>query len=69
MMLSQVQLNNTSSVAEQNNYAMKIINGYIVYDLDNQPKIPLNNSTLKNCFFRATNIAKTDKSKHIYTGS
>ena len=35
MMLSQVQLNNTSSVAEQNNYAMKIINGYIVYDLDN----------------------------------
>ena len=69
MMLSQVQLNNTSSVAEQNNYAMKIINGYIVYDLDNQPKIPLNNSILKNCFFRATNIAKTDKSKHIYTGS
>ena len=30
-----IQLNNTPLVIEQNNYASKIVNFYIVYDLDN----------------------------------
>ena len=43
---------------EQNNYATKILNGYIVYDLDTWPKILLNNLKLKNCLFGTTNIVK-----------
>ena len=35
-----MELNNTLLVVEQCNYATKIVNTYIVYDLDNWPKIP-----------------------------
>ena len=38
---------------EQNNYLTKIVNVYIVCDLDAWPKIPLRNSTMKNCLFGA----------------
>ena len=41
---------------EQKNYATKILNTYIVYELDTWPKISLNKFTLKNCLFGATNI-------------
>ena len=54
---------------EQNNYLTKIVNVYIVYDLEAWPKIPLRNFTLKNCLFRATNIVKNnDKEKYVYSG-
>ena len=43
---------------EQNNFAIKLINAYIVYDLDAWPNNPLNNFELKNCLFGATNTAK-----------
>lgn len=33
----------------------------MVYDLDNWPKTPLNNITLKNGLFSVTNIAKNMK--------
>ena len=36
-----MQFNKTPLVVEQNNYATKIVNGYIVYDLDNWPKFCL----------------------------
>ena len=36
----------------------KIVNACIVYDLDVQLKLPLNNFKLKNCFFGATNIIR-----------
>ena len=52
-----MQFNNTPLVIEQNNYTTKNVNVYIVYDLNNWPKIPLRNFRLKNCLFRATNIA------------
>ena len=42
-----IQFNNTPLVEEQNSYTMKIVYAYIVYNLDNQPKIPLRNFTLK----------------------
>ena len=34
-------------VAKQNNYAIKIVNACIVYDLDDWPKISLNNFKFK----------------------
>ena len=34
---------------EQNNYLTKIVNIYVVYDLEASPKITLRNFTAKNC--------------------
>ena len=34
---------------EQNNYLTKIVNIYVVYDLEAWPKIRLRNFTVKNC--------------------
>ena len=34
---------------EQNNYLTKIVNVYIVYDLDAWPRNPKNNFKFKNC--------------------
>ena len=39
---------------EQNNYATKIVNAYIFYDLDGWPR----NSSYKIYVFRATDIVK-----------
>ena len=53
--------------AEQNNYLSKILNVYIIYDLDAWPKIPLINFTIKKCLFGATPIVKnSDKEKWVY---
>ena len=61
-----IQFNNSLLVEEQNNCTTKTVNAYIVYDLDNRPKIPLSNFTLKNCLFCATNIGKNNvKSKYM----
>ena len=38
----------TPEVVDQINYATKIVNVYIVYDLDYWPKTPLKNLKLKN---------------------
>ena len=43
---------------EQNTYATKIVNSYIVYDLDGWPRNPTNNFKFKNCLFGSTNIVK-----------
>ena len=54
---------------EQNNYLTKIVNVYIVYDLDAWPRNPTNNFKFKNCLFGATNIVKnSDKEKYVYSG-
>ena len=64
-----IQFDNSALVVGQNNYATKTVNAYIVYDLHNWSKIPLNNLKLKNCFFGATNITKnSNKSKWVYIG-
>ena len=34
---------------EQNNYLTKIVNVYIVYELDTWPRNPTNNFKFKNC--------------------
>ena len=55
---------------EQNNYLTKIVNVYIVYDLDASPKHPPRSVTLKNCLFGRTNIVKnSDKDKWVYNRS
>ena len=47
----------------------KIVNVYIVYDLDAWPRNPTNNFKFKNCLFGATNIVKnSDKEKYLYSG-
>ena len=43
---------------EQNNYLIKIVNIYIVCDLDAWSKILFTNFTLKNCLFGVTNTVK-----------
>ena len=53
-----IQFNNTPLVVEQNNYATKIASAYIVYDLDNWPKVSLRIFTLKNCLFGVTATVK-----------
>ena len=63
-----IQFNNTPLVIEKNNYATKIVNVYIIYDLDNWLKNPLRNFTLKNCLFGSTNIVKYNgKEKYVYS--
>ena len=43
---------------EQNNYLIKIVNVYIVYQFAALPKTPTNNFKVKSCLFAATNIVK-----------
>ena len=50
-------------VVGQSNYATKIVNVYMVYELDTWSKIPFNNFKLKNCFF--TNTVKNSGKKSM----
>ena len=51
---------------EQNNYLTKIVNVYIVNDLDAWPRNLTNNFKFKNCLYGATSIVKTsDKEKYV----
>ena len=55
--------------AGQKNYLTKIVNIYIVYDLDAWQENPTNNFKFKNCMFDAINIVKnSDKEKYVYCG-
>ena len=54
---------------EQNNYLTKILNVYILYDLDTWPINPTNNFKFKNCLSGTTNIVRnSDKEKYVYHG-
>ena len=64
-----MKFSNIRSVVEQNNYANKIANAFIDYDLDTRPKKLVRTFRLKNCFFCATHIAKnSNKNKWVYRG-
>ena len=39
-------------VVEQNNYTTKIVNAYVIHELDTWPKILLNNFKLTKCLFQ-----------------
>ena len=54
---------------EQNNYLIKIVNVYIIYNLDAWPRKPANNFKFKNYLFRETNkVENGDKEKYVYSG-
>ena len=54
---------------EQNNYLTKIVNAYVVYDLDAWPRNCTNNFKFKNGLFGASNISKNSyKEKYVYRG-
>ena len=51
------------------NYATKVINAYIVFDLDNWVINPVKNIVFKNCLIGVINIVKTsNKSKYVFSG-
>ena len=54
---------------EQDNYFIKIVNVYIVYDLDAWSRNPTNNLKFKNCLFGATSIVKSfdnDTARNVF---
>ena len=54
---------------EQNSYLSKLVNVYIVYDLDAWPRNPTNNFKLENCLFEATSIMEnSDKENYVHSG-
>ena len=54
-------------LVERNNQTGKIVNGLVVYNLHEQPKIGLINFTSKNCLFGVIAIVKnSDKSTYVY---
>ena len=63
-----IQFNNTLLVREQNNYTSRIVNVYIVYDLDNWPKNPQWNFTLKLFVHNNSYSKNNDKEKYKYSG-
>ena len=47
----------------------KIVNVYIIYNLDAWPRNPTNNFKFKNCLFGATSVVKnSDKEKYVFSG-
>ena len=61
-----IQFDDSVLIEEQNSYAIKIVNAYIVYNLDDWSKILLNNFKLKTCLFGEINIREdSDKSKMV----
>ena len=54
---------------EQDNYLTKIVNAYVVYDVDAWPRNCTNNFKFKNGLFGATNISKNSyKETNVYRG-
>ena len=64
-----IKLDKDPLTIEHRNYLTKIVNFYIVYDLDAWPRNPSNKVEFKNFLFRPTNIVKnSDKEKYVYSG-
>ena len=71
-----IKFDKDSLAAEQNNNLSKIVNVYIVYDVDHKilldpkdPKDPTNNFKFKNCLFGAIKIVKySGKEKYVCSG-
>ena len=62
----EIKFNKDPLVVEQNTYATKIVNVYIVYDIDAWLRNPTNNFKFKNCLFGATSVAKILIKKIMY---
>ena len=56
-------------LAVEQNYLTKIVNVYIIYDLDAWPRNPINNFKFKNCLFGATSAVKNCyKERYVHSG-
>ena len=53
-----IKFDKDSLAVEQDNYLTKIVNVYVVYDLEAWARNPTNNFKFKNCLFVATNIVR-----------
>ena len=63
-----IKFNREPLAVEQNNYTTKIVNAYIVYELDTWPRNPTNNFKFENFLSDATSIVKNrDKEKWEYS--
>ena len=63
-----IKFDKDSLAVEQNNYLSKIVNLYIVYDLDAWPRNLTNNFKFINCLFGATTAVKSsDKENYMYS--
>ena len=66
---TEIKFDKEPSAVEQNNYLTKIVNVYIVYDLDAWPRNPTNNFKFNNCLFGANSVVKYSyKEKYVYSG-
>ena len=64
-----IKLDKDSLAVEENGYLRKIVNVYIVYELDAWPRNPTNNFNFKSFILRATSVVKNkEKEKHVYMG-
>ena len=64
-----IKFDKDSLAVEQKNYLTKIVNVYIIYDLQSWPRNPADNFKFKNCLFGATNVViNSDKENYIYNG-
>ena len=64
-----IKFDKGSLALEQNNDLSKIVNAYIVYDIDTWPRNLTKNIKFKNCLFGATSILKNnDKEKYVCSG-
>ena len=64
-----IKFDKGSLASEQNNDLSKIVNTYIVYDIDTWPRNLTKNIKFKNCLFGATSILKNnDKEKYVCSG-
>ena len=60
-----MKFNRDPLVVEQNNYTIKIVNAYIVFELDTWPNNSLRNFILKNCLLEATKIVKNSENTKL----
>ena len=64
-----IKIDKDPLAVERNNYTNRMVNVYIVCDLDAWPRNPTNNFKFKNCLFDTTKIVKnSDKEKYVYSG-
>ena len=64
-----LRFNNSIFSVTQNNYKSKILYVFIVYALDNWPRVVVENFTIKKVLFGTTNIVKfCDKHKCVQSG-
>ena len=64
-----IEFENDPLTLEQSNYLTKVVNVYIVYDLEAWPKVLLDNFKLKNYLFGTTRVVKSSiKEKQVDSG-